>query len=87
MVEASKGLEAIATYTRLHPDIVLLDAMMPVMDGFSCCVQLQALSDGKNTPVLMITDFYDQESAEKALPISVPIPASGLNGKLNFCYS
>lgn len=38
VVEAINGLEAIATYTRLHPDIVLLDAMMPVMDGFSCCV-------------------------------------------------
>ncbi|WP_375507137.1 response regulator [uncultured Nostoc sp.] len=66
VVEASNGLEAIATYTRLHPNIVLLDAMMPVMDGFSCCVQLQALPDGKNTPVLMITAFSDQESAEKA---------------------
>ena len=55
--EASNGLEAIAIYTRLHPDIVLLDIMMPVMDGFSCCAQLQALSNGKNTPVLMIRLF------------------------------
>ncbi|MDZ8236842.1 MAG: PAS domain-containing protein [Nostoc sp. ChiQUE01a] len=66
VVEASNGLEAIATYTRLHPDIVLLDAMMPEMDGFSCCAQLQALSDGKNTPVLIITAFDDRASVEKA---------------------
>lgn len=69
VVEASNGLEAIATYTRLQPEIVLLDAMMPVMDGFSCCVQLQALPDGKNTPVLMITDFDDQETVERAFAV------------------
>ncbi|MFS0519050.1 PAS domain-containing protein [Nostoc sp. UIC 10607] len=69
VVEASNGLEAIATYTRLHPDIVLLDIMMPVMDGFSCCAQLQALPDGKETPVLMITSFSDQATVEKAFAV------------------
>ncbi|MHC0066219.1 PAS domain-containing protein [Nostoc sp. UIC 10890] len=69
VVEASNGLEAIATYTRLHPDIVLLDALMPVMDGFSCCTQLQALPDGKGTPVLMISAFSDQASVEKAFAV------------------
>ncbi|MBD2562900.1 MULTISPECIES: PAS domain-containing protein [Nostoc] len=69
VVEASNGLEAIATYTRLHPDIVLLDVMMPVMDGFSCCAQLQALPDGKETPVLMITSFSDQATVEKAFAV------------------
>ncbi|MBW4672954.1 MAG: PAS domain-containing protein [Desmonostoc geniculatum HA4340-LM1] len=69
VVEASNGLEAIATYTRLHPDIVLLDAIMPQMDGFDCCAQLQALPDGKYTPVLMITAFDDRESVEKAFAV------------------
>ncbi|MBC1219303.1 PAS domain-containing protein [Nostoc sp. UCD121] len=67
--EASNGLEAIAIYTRLHPDIVLLDIMMPVMDGFSCCAQLQALSNGKNTPVLMISAFSDQATVDKAFAL------------------
>ncbi|MGF1933697.1 MAG: PAS domain-containing protein [Nostoc sp. ChiQUE02] len=69
VVEASNGLEAIATYTRLHPDIVLLDVMMPVMDGFCCCAQLQALPNGKDTPVLMITAFSDQATVEKAFAV------------------
>jgi PAS domain S-box-containing protein len=69
VVEASNGLEAIAIYTHLHPEIVLLDVMMPVMDGFSCCAQLQTLPDGKDTPVLMMTDFYDQASVEKAFAV------------------
>ncbi|MCF2148257.1 PAS domain-containing protein [Desmonostoc muscorum LEGE 12446] len=69
VVEASNGLEAIATCTRLHPDIVLLDVMMPQMDGFDCCAQLQALPDGKDTPVLMITAFDDRASVEKAFAV------------------
>ncbi|MDF5709437.1 MAG: PAS domain-containing protein [Nostoc sp. S4] len=69
VVEASNGLEAIATYTRLHPDIVLLDAIMPEMDGFDCCAQLQALPNGKDTPVLMISGFDDRGSVEKAFAV------------------
>jgi len=37
--EVSNG-RSLAAYTRIHPDIILLDAMMPVMDGFTCCAKL-----------------------------------------------
>jgi CheY-like chemotaxis protein len=70
VVEASNGLEAIATYTRLHPDLVLLDAIMPEMDGFSCCAQLQALSDDKKAPVLIVTAFDDPATVEEAFAVS-----------------
>ncbi|WP_341530881.1 PAS domain-containing protein [Nostoc sp. UHCC 0302] len=66
VAEASDGSEALASYTQLHPDIVLLDALMPIMNGFQCCTQLQALPDGKDTPVLMITALDDQKSVEQA---------------------
>ena len=46
VVEASNGEEGLAAYTRYNPDLVLLDAIMPVMDGFSCCQKLQSLSGG-----------------------------------------
>jgi PAS domain S-box-containing protein len=66
VAQASNGEEAIALYIKLHPNIVLLDAMMPVMDGFSCCKQLQALSSGADTPVLIITALSDSTSVEQA---------------------
>lgn len=79
VIEASDGEEALATYTRLHPDIVLLDALMPVMDGFICCTQLQKLSRSDERlngdrypsleqppPVLMITALEDPESVNQA---------------------
>ena len=44
VVEATNGEECLAVYKRCTPDIVLLDAMMPRMDGFTCCAHLLALS-------------------------------------------
>ncbi|MGJ5676249.1 MAG: PAS domain-containing protein [Nostochopsis sp.] len=66
VVEASSGEEALAVYTQQQPKLVLLDALMSGMDGFSCCAQLKTLPGGDRTPVLMVTGLVDQESIEKA---------------------
>jgi PAS domain S-box-containing protein len=68
VVEAADGEEGLAAYAKLHPDIVLLDALMPVMDGFTCChrLHMQTDSHSTSTPVLMITSLDDQESVDRA---------------------
>lgn len=66
VLEAGNGEEALDIFSRLQPDLVLLDALMPVMDGFTCCRLLKALPDGQDTPVLMVTGLYDQASIEQA---------------------
>ena len=66
VVEVVNGEQCLADYQRLHPDIVLLDAVMPVMDGFTCCAKLQTLLGGDHTPVLMITGLEDEESVAQA---------------------
>lgn len=68
VAEAGDGEQALATYSRLKPDIVLLDALMPKMDGFTCCAQIQELSNTlrDRPPILMITALADQESVERA---------------------
>lgn len=74
VAEASDGEQALAAYSCLNPDIVLLDALMPLMDGFTCCTQLQTLSGSEmpsgtprdRTPILMITALEDQESVDRA---------------------
>lgn len=60
------GEQCLIAYTHLHPDIVLLDVRMPVMDGFTCCARLQALPDAEFTPVLLITGLEDQGSVDLA---------------------
>lgn len=66
VVEVTNGEQCLADYQRLHPDIVLLDAIMPVMDGFACCAKLQTLIDSDRTPILMITGLEDAESVAQA---------------------
>ncbi|MEH2042885.1 PleD family two-component system response regulator [Nostoc sp.] len=69
IAEAQNGIEAINVFNQLHPDIVLLDAIMPDMDGFECCTQLELLDCNKHTPVLMITGLEDQESVDRAFAV------------------
>ena len=78
--EAEDGERALAAYERWRPDIVLLDAVMPVLDGFSTCSRLRQLPGGAGTPVLIITGLDDDLSVEQAFQagatdyITKPIP-------------
>lgn len=69
VVEVTDGEQALAAYTRLAPDIVLLDALMPGIDGFTCCKQMQSPAGKNRTPVLMITALEDQESVDRAFDV------------------
>ncbi|MEB3174537.1 MAG: PleD family two-component system response regulator [Cyanobacteriota bacterium] len=61
---AQQGQEALALFPSLRPDLVLLDAMMPVMNGFDCCRALGELEP--DCPVLMITGLEDEASVDRA---------------------
>lgn len=53
---APTGSEGLAQVQALHPDMVLLDLMLPDMDGLEVCRSIRALTDGLGqTPVLMLT--------------------------------
>ena len=66
IIEASNGEQALALYSENHPELVLLDAILPTIDGFEVCNQLQKLPGGTRTPVLMITGLNDEESVDHA---------------------
>ncbi len=51
---------------RFQPDVILMDAVMPVMDGFTACARIQELPNGRAIPVLMITGLEDNVSVERA---------------------
>jgi len=50
---ASNGVEGLAAVGEIHPDLVVLDVLMPEMDGFEACRRLR--EGGDRTPVLMLT--------------------------------
>lgn len=64
--EAADGELALDAYQRLQPDIMLLDVMMPRMDGFTTCSMLRGLPGGANLPILMMTGLEDVESIHAA---------------------
>jgi diguanylate cyclase (GGDEF)-like protein len=66
VVEANDGESCLATFSALQPDVVLLDAVMPVMDGFTCCTNLQQMDGGNRTPILIITALEDADSVNQA---------------------
>jgi len=66
LAEAVNGKECLLKVERLQPDLVLLDALMPEMDGFSCCQQLRSWPQTQNLPILMITFLDDRDSIEQA---------------------
>jgi CheY-like chemotaxis protein len=64
---ASSGPEALAQMRILVPDLVLLDIMMPEMDGFEVCRLLRADSALALIPVVMVTALDDQASLLQGL--------------------
>lgn len=69
IAEAKNGREGLAAFSHSRPDIVLLDAIMPDMDGFECCAQLQHELGDRHTPILMITGLDDQDSVDRAFRV------------------
>ena len=61
VVTAYSGLEALAKMDESEPDIVLLDVMMPGMDGFEVCRRIKANPKTAHVPVVMVTAL-DQPS-------------------------
>ncbi len=59
VITASDGFEAVEQVKKHKPDLVLLDVMMPRMDGFTACAQLKADADVSHIPVVMVTALSD----------------------------
>src|SRR6266704_3137396 len=64
--EAEDGNKCLAVFERLQPAIVLLDIIMPGLDGFATCAALRRLPSGMHTPILMTTGLDDVESINHA---------------------
>jgi len=64
--EAENGAMALSAFERLKPDAVLLDVMMPELDGFSACARMRKLPGGDLTPIFIVTGLDDLESISRA---------------------
>lgn len=66
-VLARDGIEALDLYPRCNPSIIVLDVMMPGMDGYETCRRLKSSPAGRAIPVLMLTALTGAEDKIRAL--------------------
>lgn len=66
---AGSGPEALARVADWMPDVILLDVMMPGMDGFEVCRRLKAQEQTAHLPVVMVTALIDQAERVRGLEV------------------
>ena len=64
--EASNGVQALEQFAVRHPDLIIMDVVMPVMDGFAACNKLREAVEGKRVPILVMTALDDEDSIGRA---------------------
>jgi signal transduction histidine kinase len=64
--EASNGLRGLVQVCAFRPDLLLLDMLMPEMDGFETCVRIHELGGFEQLPVLMMTGLDDVDCIDRA---------------------
>lgn len=64
--EAEDGAAALAAVTHRQPDVLLLDVLMPKLDGFDVCLELRKKPETEHLPVIMVTGLDDEDSIRRA---------------------
>jgi two-component system, sensor histidine kinase and response regulator len=64
---ATSGMEGLELVRQGRPDLILLDVMMPVMDGYAVCAALKADPESRAIPVIFVTAKSDADSESRAL--------------------
>jgi putative two-component system response regulator len=64
---ARDGREALDLYPKISPSVIVLDVMMPVMDGYEACACIKGEAIGRTIPILMLTALTGTEDKIKAL--------------------
>ncbi|MGM0480952.1 MAG: SpoIIE family protein phosphatase [Pseudomonadota bacterium] len=83
------GSQALAVFAQFEPQIVLLDIIMPVMDGFETAPELKKLSGSVHLPIIFITALEAKDTLLKCLEVggddflSIPFEPVVLKAKIN----
>lgn len=67
VVVARDGREAVELFPQHNPSLIILDVMMPVMDGFEACARIKSTPQGRRIPTVMLTALTGTEDKIRAL--------------------
>ncbi len=91
--ECSSGREALVAALDFHPDLILLDVMMPELDGVNTLAMLRRLPHLADTPALFVTGLTSEEDIARYMEagaigvIAKPVMPMRLTGQLNSLWS
>jgi DNA-binding response OmpR family regulator len=71
IAKARDGFEALDLFDKFQPDMVLLDLMMPRLNGFEVCSRLKQNTRTRQTPIIMLTGLDDEEARAHARQLGV----------------
>ncbi len=88
IVGAYSGNEALEKVEKTFPDLILLDVMMPGMNGYEVCKQLKGKEKTRSIPIVMVTALKEREDRIKAIEadvddfLSKPVDMNELNARV-----
>jgi CheY-like chemotaxis protein len=69
VLTAANGAEAVEAFRQQRPQLVLMDAMMPVMDGFEAARQIKELAGENLVPIIFLTSLSESEALARCLEV------------------
>ena len=70
-IEADSAEACLAICQQQTPDLILLDAVMPGMDGFACCLKLKSILGIQCPPIFMMTALDDRDSIYRSFDVGI----------------
>jgi two-component system alkaline phosphatase synthesis response regulator PhoP len=71
ILAAQDGVEAVEMVMREHPDLILLDVMMPKLTGYQVAKKLREMPEFRSTPIIMFTARADEEDIVRSFELGV----------------
>lgn len=71
VIEAENGIEALEKTISDRPNLIIMDVMMPKMDGFQACEAIRSNSSIADTPIVMLTARGQLVDMEKAMALGI----------------
>jgi two-component system, OmpR family, alkaline phosphatase synthesis response regulator PhoP len=69
VIEAENGFEAIEIARTRRPDLILMDVMMPKMNGFEACEKLKSIPETARIPIIILTARGEQDNQVKGITL------------------
>lgn len=91
VVTATDGEEAIGVAVREHPDLILMDVVMPKMNGFDACKRIRKEDSIQDVPIIMVTTRGEETNVERGFEsgcneyVTKPINPTELLTKVRAC--